>query len=48
MRIEKWKYKDKEVNVPILENDEIEINEDIDELENTIDLTKTLEVNDAQ
>ena len=42
MRIEKWKYKDTEIEVPILEEDEIEKNEDIDELEKTLDLTETL------
>lgn len=43
MRVEKWIYKNKEIDVPILEEDEIETNEDIDYLENTVDLTKTIE-----
>lgn len=43
MRIEKWKYKDEEIEVPLLEKDEIETNEVIENLEDTIDLTKTLE-----
>lgn len=43
MKIEKWIYKGKEIAVPILEKDEIETNEDVDYLENTIDLTKTIE-----
>lgn len=50
MRIEKWNYKGKEIVVPILEEEEIEKNEDIDELEITKDLTedlKGMEVNDV-
>lgn len=39
MKIEKWKYKDTEVEIPILEEDEIEKNENLDDLENTIDLS---------
>lgn len=30
MKIEKWKYGDKEVEVPILDEDEIETNETIE------------------
>ena len=50
MRIEKWSYKGKEIVVPILEEEEIEKNEDIDELEITKDLTedlKGMEVNNV-
>lgn len=44
MKIEKWIYGDKEINVPILEEDEIEKNEDISDsdLEDTLDLSKEL------
>ena len=42
MKIEKWIYKGKEVEIPILEENEIETNEDI-ELDQTKDLTKELE-----
>lgn len=42
MRLEKWKYKDTEIDIPIFDEDEIETNEDIERLEKTIDLTKTL------
>lgn len=42
MRIEKWIYKGKEVEVPILDDEEIEINEDNPELEITKDLSKEL------
>lgn len=40
MRIEKVKYLDKEIELPILDDDEIEENIDLD---TTIDLTKTVE-----
>lgn len=40
MRIEKVKYLDKEIELPILDDDEIEENIDLD---TTIDLTKTIE-----
>ena len=43
MKIEKWKYQDKEIDIPIFDMDEIETNEDIDTLEKTKDLTETLE-----
>lgn len=43
MRIEKWKYKDKEIDIPIFEEDEIEKNEDIVDLEKTKDLKEILE-----
>lgn len=42
MNIEKWLYKGKEVDVPIFDEEEIETNEDITELENTIDLKEVL------
>lgn len=41
MKIEKWIYKGKEIDVPILENDEIETNEEI-ELDKTKELTEIL------
>ena len=45
MKIEKWKYKGEEVEVPILEDDEIEENLQVQEdLEKTIDLSETLKV----
>lgn len=40
MKIEKWNLKDKEVEVKILDNDEIETNEDLDV---TADLTEVIE-----
>lgn len=40
MKIEKWIYKGEEINVPIVEEDEIEKN--LEELENTLDLSKEL------
>lgn len=43
MKIEKWKYRDTEIEIPILEEDEIEKNENLDDLENTIDLSKVVE-----
>ncbi len=39
MRIEKWKYEDKEVEVPILDEEEMETNDDDDELDNTMEMT---------
>ena len=45
MKIEKWIYKGKEVNVPIVEENEIETNEDI-EMDKTLDLTEVLELGD--
>ena len=43
MKIEKWIYKGKEVDVPILEDDEIEENLNIEqELEKTKDLKEEL------
>lgn len=39
MRIEKWKYEDKEVDVPILDENEMETNDDGDALENTMEMT---------
>lgn len=42
MRIEKWIYEGKEVEVPILEDYEIETNEDNPELENTKNLSDLL------
>lgn len=42
MKIEKWIYKGEEIEVPILEENEIETNEDISELEKTKDLTQEL------
>lgn len=42
MKIEKWLYKGKEVDVSIFDEDEIEINEDTPEFENTIDLKEVL------
>lgn len=43
MKIEKWKYQGREVDVRILEEDEIEKNEYFDDLEDTLDLTEQLE-----
>ena len=40
MKIEKWKLKDKEVDVKILDDDEIETNEELDV---TADLTEVVE-----
>lgn len=40
MKIEKWKLKDKEVDVEILDDDEIETNEELDV---TADLTEVVE-----
>lgn len=42
MRIEKWNYKGEEIEVPILEDDEIEKNINIENIENTQDLTEEL------
>ena len=42
MKIEKWIYNGEEIEVPILEDDEIEKNIDINNLENTKDLTEEL------
>ena len=43
MKIEKWMYKGKEVEVPVFEEDEIETNENIKDLEKTKELTSELE-----
>lgn len=45
MRIEKWKLDDKEVEVPILDKEEIEVNEEInnDELDKTSEYIFELE-----
>ena len=40
MKIEKWIYKGEEIEVPIVDDDEIEKN--LEELENTRDLSKEL------
>ena len=43
MKIEKWMYKGKEIEVPIIDEEEIERNEDFDQdLENTLELRKEL------
>ena len=42
MKIEKWIYKGEEVEVPILEENEIEKNIDLSELDITKDLSKEL------
>lgn len=43
MKIEKWMYKGKEIEVPIMDEEEIERNEDFDQdLENTLELRKEL------
>lgn len=42
MRIEKWIYKGQEVEVPVLEDDEIEKNINVDSIETTQDLTEEL------
>ena len=42
MKVEKWLYKDKEIDVPVFEESEIETNEETPEFENTIDLTEVL------
>ena len=41
MRIEKWNYKGKEIDVPIVEEDEIEKNL-VDDLDKTKDLSEEL------
>ena len=43
MRIEKWQLNGKEVDIRILDKDEIEKNTNIEELEETKDLSKDLE-----
>lgn len=43
MKIEKWIYKGEEVEVPVLEEDEIEVNMDSPDFDITKDLTKELE-----
>jgi len=43
MRIEKWIYKGEEVEVPILEEDEIEVNMDNPDFDTTKDLSEELE-----
>lgn len=48
MKIEKWKYKDTEIDVPILDDYEIETNEDIVDLEKTKELTEILESIDKE
>ena len=40
MKIEKWKYRDTEIEIPILDDDEIEKNEDLTNFEKTIDLSE--------
>lgn len=42
MKIEKWKYKGEEIEIPILDEDEIEKNESLDDLEKTIDLSEVI------
>jgi hypothetical protein len=43
MKIEKWIYEGKEVEIPILEEDEFEFNMDESNLDITKDLSKELE-----
>ena len=43
MKIEKWNYNGQEIDISILDAEEIEQNIDIDELEETKDLSKELE-----
>lgn len=43
MKIEKWKYKDQEIEIPILEDEDIERNEILDKLEKTINLNEVLQ-----
>ena len=42
MKIEKWKYKGEIIDVPIVEEEDIEKNINIDTIENTKDLTDEL------
>ena len=41
MKLEKWKYNGEEIDIPILDDEEIETN-DTEDLEDTLDLTQTL------
>ena len=43
MKVEKWIYKGKEIEIPILDDNEVEVNEVFEkEIEKTIDLTEKL------
>ena len=42
MKVEKWKYKGELIDIPIVEEDDIETNINIDTIENTRDLTEDL------
>ena len=42
MKIEKWKYNSTEIEISIFEEDEVEKNEDLDNLEETIDLSEVI------
>ena len=44
MKIEKWKTDNGEIDIPILEDEEIETNEDLQNFEDTVDLTNILNV----
>lgn len=46
MKIEKWKFKGEEIDVPILDKDEVEVNVDMNDLEDTVDLTQILKENE--
>ena len=46
MRVEKWNFEGKEVDVTILDEDEIEKNDPSDDFENTIDLEEIMKTGD--
>ena len=48
MKIEKWKFKNEEVDVTIFEDEDIENNEIIDDLEDTKDISKLLNSEDKK
>lgn len=43
MRIEKWKYEDKEIEVPILDDEEIEQNDD-----EILDKTQPIDISEIE
>ena len=43
MRIEKWKFEDKEIEVPILDDEEIEKNDD-----EILDKTQPIDINEIE
>ena len=49
MRIEKWNYEGKEINIPIFEEIDIETNETIeDDIDNTKDISELLNTEDKK